>query len=132
MIFRAIGDHTQKFSSFGRKKQNRPKIRHRMVMLRCLHLMKTENLENWRLDKFRWKDLDLRQFRQVRHFCQICHFHQIHHFRCTHPFSSFARILNSHQIHHFHQIRHFCQIHHFRCTHYLKGLCHGDFADFWP
>ena len=35
VIFWAIGDHTQKFSSFGRKKKQ-TKIRHRMVMLRHL------------------------------------------------------------------------------------------------
>ena len=39
VTFYIIGDHMQKFSSFGRKKKKQTKIRHRMVMLEGLHLL---------------------------------------------------------------------------------------------
>ena len=38
VTFYEIGDHMQKFSSFGRKKKKQTKIQHRMVMLEDLQL----------------------------------------------------------------------------------------------
>ena len=42
VIFYEIGDHMQKFSSFEPKKKKQTKIRHRMVMLQHLQLMKNK------------------------------------------------------------------------------------------